>query len=90
MNTCSVITGKDLIKHKGRLDLAPGFLDQIDPEGFNLITMEFLHSEIYDDMRLVMMFKLINREEGFDGTLTINRKLLNLIRKQFILEDENE
>jgi hypothetical protein len=84
MNLIGVIPGTDLKKYK--FDLAPEFVEQIDPAGYNLINATFLHNDD-SEVRAMMMFKLLGREEPFDGTVTIPLRLFNKIRLFMEVED---
>lgn len=66
------IKGKDLIFYtkKGETDFNKKYLNQIDPEGWSIITMEFLHND-GPDWRLVLLFKMKDTMQPVDGTLTI-------------------
>ncbi len=70
MNEASILYGRDLIHYQQYIDFADGFANLLDPQGINVVTMEVDHAD-GDEMRLEMLFKLINREEPHEGNLTI-------------------
>lgn len=89
MTSVKVITGKDLIKNANYLGLDPLFSKRLDPNGFNVVYLEMLHND-GAEMRLMMLFKIINKEEPFEGRLTLPMYLFQKIVKTYQVEDTNE
>lgn len=64
-----VIRGENLIRNSRYLDFVDGFVDLIDPRGWNIIEFESLHND--SEIRLQMLFKLKEQEDPFEGQLTV-------------------
>lgn len=75
-----VIRGQDLIQHKRQTDMVDGFAEIIDPNGWNVVVMESLHND-RPEIRLAMLFKLMNQEEPFEGILTLPLSIFSSIYK---------
>lgn len=86
MNSVPVISGENFIRYSKYTDLAPDFVKALDPTGFNLISQEFVHNDAFE-MRLVVLFKLTNREEPVYGTVTIRTGVFNKIKENYTLND---
>jgi len=65
-----VIRGSSLIRNKRYLDLADGFIDIIDPNGWNIINEEVVSPDD-PEMHLQMLFKIKDQEEPFEGQLKV-------------------
>lgn len=88
MTNIPVISGENFIRWSKYTDLAPDFVRQIDPTGYNLISQELMHNDALE-MRLVMLFKLVNQEEPLYGTVTIRTSILNKIKEYYMNEEED-
>lgn len=64
-----VIRGSNLIRQARYLDLVDGFVNIIDPYGWNIIVKEEEDEDF--EVHLEMLFKIKNQEEPFEGNLTV-------------------
>lgn len=78
-----VIYGADLIKYERDADFAPGFSSKIDPEGLNIVVITEVHNDA--ELRLIMLFKLIGREEPFQGSVTLPFNIAKAIMQRMKL-----
>lgn len=89
MNEVSAILGADLIRHQDNIDFADGFADLLHPQGFNIVVMEVPHNDMFIDMRLIMLFKIVNQEEPLEGNLTIPYVIYKQIMQRINVGDKN-
>jgi hypothetical protein len=72
----SVIHGSDLIIIGDQTDLPPSFIQEVDPEGFNVVYRQILHGR---DIRVNALCKLKGNPEGVEALFTIPITLFNKI-----------
>lgn len=82
-----VIYGADLIKYQRQAEFAPGISDKIDPEGLNIVMMTMIHNDM--ELRLIMLFKLIGREEPFQGSVTLPFNIAKAIMQRMKLGESH-
>lgn len=72
MTQVRAIRGSDLVHFtkKGETDFPKENIHLIDPKGWSVVTLEFLHND-GPDWRLAMLYKFKDKEEPIWGTVTL-------------------
>lgn len=91
MNEATAIIGADLIRYQSHLEFVDGFAELIDPQGFNVIVDETTHEEFVGVTltTLLILFKLKNQEEPFEGSLTLPYIIYKQIAYKVKIGDTN-
>ena len=71
------IYGKDLIKVARNTDLDPEFTSTLDPEGWNIVIMHYLHNDA--EIRAEVLFKVKEDSEPVESTVSVTLKDWNKI-----------